>query len=59
MRLIRPLVAALLVAGSVAACSGGDRTFGEKVRDTIDPPSGPVESAGRSVDRAIDRVKPN
>ncbi|UFN48581.1 hypothetical protein LPC08_21620 [Roseomonas sp. OT10] len=45
--------------GGLAACTGSDRTFGERVRDTVDPPSGPVESAGRAVDRAVDRVKPN
>lgn len=59
IRVIKSLLAALLVMGGLAACTGSDRTFGERVRDTVDPPSGPVESAGRAVDRAVDRVKPN
>ncbi|EHH67095.1 hypothetical protein [Gluconobacter morbifer] len=29
------------------------RTFGQKVRDTVDPPKGPVEKAGRSIDRSM------
>ena len=58
-RTLRAALIPLLLMGTLAACSGGNRTFGEKVRDTVDPPSGPVESAGRAVDRAVDRVKPN
>lgn len=29
------------------------KTFGEKVRDTVDPPKGPIERAGRSIDRSV------
>ncbi|MCR0983390.1 hypothetical protein [Roseomonas populi] len=59
MRLLRAALMPMLLLGTLAACTGGNRTFGEKVRDTVDPPSGPVESTGRAVDRAIDRVRPN
>lgn len=59
MRLIRAALLPALLLATLAACSGGNRTFGERVRDTVDPPSGPVESTGRAVDRAIDRVRPN
>ncbi len=48
----------LLAATALASCSGSDRTVGERVRDTVDPPSGPVERAGRATDRAVDRVTP-
>ncbi|MBS7809800.1 hypothetical protein [Roseococcus pinisoli] len=27
---------------------------GERIRDAVDPPRGPVERAGRAVDRALD-----
>ncbi|TPG58075.1 hypothetical protein EAH89_08905 [Roseomonas nepalensis] len=59
MRLVRAALLPALLLATLAACSGGNRTFGERVRDTVDPPSGPVESTGRAVDRAIDRVRPN
>ncbi|MBI0535603.1 hypothetical protein D9599_08465 [Roseomonas sp. KE2513] len=59
MRLIRAALLPALLLATLAACTGGNRTFGERVRDTVDPPSGPVESTGRAVDRAIDRVRPN
>jgi len=59
MRPIRAVLLPALLLATLAACSGGNRTFGERVRDTVDPPSGPVESTGRAVDRAIDRVRPN
>lgn len=59
---MRPLRAALmpmLLLATLAACTGGNRTLGERARDAIDPPSGPVEATGRAVDRAVDRVRPN
>lgn len=59
MRLIRAALLPALLLATLAACTGGNRTFGERARDTIDPPSGPVESTGRAMDRAIDRVRPN
>jgi len=59
MRVIRLALPCLLMLTALAACTGQNRTFGERVRDTVDPPSGPVESAGRAVDRAVDRVVPN
>jgi hypothetical protein len=49
----------MLLLATLAACTGGNRTVGERVRDTVDPPSGPVERTGRAVDRAVDRVRPN
>ncbi|GBQ69953.1 hypothetical protein AA103196_2360 [Ameyamaea chiangmaiensis NBRC 103196] len=39
---------------SLTACKEHKRTFGEKVQDTLDPPKGPLEKAGRSVDRATE-----
>jgi len=59
MRAVRLALLPALLLASLAACTGGNRTLGERARDTIDPPSGPVESTGRAVDRAIDRVRPN
>lgn len=59
MRLVRAALLPALLLATLAACTGGNRTFGERVRDTVDPPSGPVESTGRALDRAIDRVRPN
>ncbi|WP_338664247.1 hypothetical protein VQH23_03580 [Pararoseomonas sp. SCSIO 73927] len=59
MRLLRAALMPMLLLGTLAACTGNDRTFGERARDTIDPPSGPVERTGRAVDRAVDRVRPN
>lgn len=58
MHAARNIALALLATVALAACTGENRTFGEKVRDTVDPPSGPVERAGRATDRAIDRVTP-
>ncbi|WP_173584829.1 hypothetical protein [Acetobacter musti] len=53
---MRLTIAAVLAVSvcclGLTACEPHKRTFGEKVRDTIDPPKGPVEKAGRAVDRA-------
>lgn len=59
MRKILMALAPVLLLATLAACNGPNRTFGERVRDTVDPPSGPVERAGRAVDRTVDRVTPN
>ncbi|SHJ07696.1 hypothetical protein SAMN02745194_01698 [Roseomonas rosea] len=59
MRLVRAALMPMLLLATLAACTGNDRSFGERVRDTVDPPSGPVEATGRAVDRAVDRVRPN
>ncbi|MBP0443265.1 hypothetical protein J8J14_00610 [Roseomonas sp. SSH11] len=59
MKLIRAALMPMLLLATLAACTGENRTFGERVRDTVDPPSGPVEATGRAVDRAVDRVRPN
>jgi hypothetical protein len=59
MRLIRAALMPMLLLATLAACTGENRTVGERVRDTVDPPSGPVERTGRAVDRAVDRVRPN
>ncbi|MFH5925400.1 hypothetical protein [Roseomonas xinghualingensis] len=59
MRVIRTALMPMLLLATLAACTGENRTVGERVRDTVDPPSGPVERTGRAVDRAIDRAKPN
>ena len=59
MRLLRAAMLPMLLLATLAACTGNNRTFGERVRDTVDPPSGPVEATGRAVDRAVDRVRPN
>ncbi|WP_146887313.1 hypothetical protein [Acetobacter oeni] len=54
--LMRLTIAAVLSISvcclGLTACEPHKRTFGEKVRDTIDPPKGPIEKAGRSIDRA-------
>ncbi|GBR35418.1 hypothetical protein AA101099_0024 [Neoasaia chiangmaiensis NBRC 101099] len=44
-------LALVLMSGSLAACEQ-HRTFGQKVQDTVDPPKGPLQKAGRSIDRA-------
>ena len=59
MRAIRLALIPMILMAGLAACNQDNRTFGERVRDTVDPPSGPVERAGRAVDRAVDRVTPN
>lgn len=50
-------------ATSITACErkgpaerAGDKIdkAGEKIRDTVDPPSGPGEKVGRKIDRAVD-----
>jgi hypothetical protein len=48
------LLALSVACASLTACKPHERTFGEKVRDTVDPPKGPLEKAGRAVDRATD-----
>jgi hypothetical protein len=61
----RLALAALLVAGTVSltACErdGPAEDVGEKIddaaekaRDAVDPPKGPLEKAGRKIDRAVD-----
>jgi hypothetical protein len=58
------LVTALLLGGalSVTGCDrdGPAEQVGEKIddaaekaRDTVDPPKGPLEKAGRKIDRAV------
>ena len=59
MRAIRTALLPVLLLATLAACAGGNRTIGERARDAVDPPSGPVEATGRAVDRAVDRVRPN
>jgi len=54
MQIVKPVLAVLLVLGGLAACA--ERTTGQKVRDTLDPPSGTAEAIGRSTDRTVDRV---
>ncbi|GAL95985.1 hypothetical protein [Acetobacter tropicalis] len=55
MRRLLVMVLALSVVGlSATACKPQKRTFGEKVQDTFDPPKGPAEKAGRTLDRATD-----
>jgi predicted small secreted protein len=58
----RAACVALLFSLPLVACDDGpaenvgeriDRA-GEQVRDAVDPPSGPVERAGRAIDRAVD-----
>ena len=52
----------LALLGPLAACSEGpaERTgekidhAGQNLRDAVDPPSGPGERMGRSIDRALD-----
>ncbi|MFT8719498.1 hypothetical protein [Acetobacter sp.] len=46
------LIALSIASFGLSACHPHERTFGEKVQDTLDPPKGPVEKAGRAVDRA-------
>ncbi|GBQ26265.1 hypothetical protein AA0472_2056 [Acetobacter estunensis NRIC 0472] len=48
------LLVATIACTSLTACKPHKRTFGEKVQDTLDPPKGPVEKFGRSVDRATE-----
>jgi len=45
------LLALSFTTVTLSACEQ-HRTFGQKVRDTVDPPQGPIEKAGRSIDRA-------
>ncbi|MBS1066236.1 hypothetical protein [Gluconobacter kondonii] len=47
------LLLALSVSCVTLTACEQHRTFGEKVRDTLDPPKGPIERAGRSVDRSL------
>ena len=56
MRLNRTMaaVAGIGLAMSLAACA--ERTTGQKIRDTLDPPSGPAESVGRSMDRTVNSI---
>ena len=58
----RAACAALLLALPLVACDEGPaETVGERidraaenVRDAVDPPNGPIERAGRAIDRATD-----
>ncbi|MBB2156770.1 hypothetical protein [Gluconacetobacter diazotrophicus] len=50
-RIVLGAVLLAMVSGTLAACEQ-HRTFGQKVQDTLDPPKGPGERAGRSIDRA-------
>lgn len=53
MRLqLAALLSLSIICCGLTACQPRERTFGEKVRDTVDPPKGPVEKAGRAIDRA-------
>jgi len=53
MRFFLTLLLALSVSSvALTACKPHKKTFGEKVQDTLDPPKGPAEQAGRTVDRA-------
>ncbi|GBQ07327.1 hypothetical protein [Komagataeibacter oboediens] len=63
-RRVRSLTAlglALVLAGTgLSACKRHHETtgekidhFGDKMQDTFDPPKGPAEKAGRSIDRTI------
>lgn len=56
----RPLLSALLLLALAAltACYGNDRTARERLRDAVDPPSGPLERVGRATERAINRLSP-
>ncbi|MCC6104993.1 hypothetical protein ACLEIY_02110 [Acetobacter tropicalis] len=55
MRRLLVVILALSAVGlSATACKPHKRTFGEKVQDTFDPPKGPAEKAGRTLDRATD-----
>ncbi|MDG6095282.1 hypothetical protein LOC54_09225 [Acetobacter sp. AN02] len=64
MRRFACMAAVLLVAGAgLSACKKDHpKTLGQKIdkagediRDTVDPPKGPVEKAGREVDRTLDK----
>ncbi|MFT8675916.1 MAG: hypothetical protein ABF990_12785 [Acetobacter sp.] len=55
MRRSLAIILALSVVGlGAVACKPHKRTFGEKVQDTLDPPKGEAERAGRAIDRATD-----
>jgi hypothetical protein len=62
MRVSLLISASFLMMAGLAAChqeGPGERAgrnldnAGQSVRDTLDPPRGPVESAGRKVDRTL------
>jgi hypothetical protein len=62
MRMSLLIAACALMTVGLAAChqeGPGERAgrnldhAGQSVRDTLDPPRGPVESAGRKVDRTL------
>jgi hypothetical protein len=62
MRVSLLIAACALMAPGLAAChqeGPGERAgrsldnAGQSVRDTLDPPKGPVESAGRKIDRTL------
>lgn len=53
MRKFCLMALALTVVGTTLVACEHHRTFGEKVQDTLDPPQGPAEKAGRSVDRSL------
>jgi hypothetical protein len=58
----RAACAALFIALPLVGCDDGPaENVGERVdraaegvRDAVDPPSGPIERAGRAIDRATD-----
>ncbi|SUE44591.1 hypothetical protein [Roseomonas gilardii] len=54
MSIVKPATLILLATMSLAACA--ERTTGQKIRDTLDPPSGPAESMGRSMDRTVNSI---
>lgn len=54
LSIMKPAALILLAAVSLAACA--ERTTGQKIRDTLDPPSGPAESVGRSMDRTVNSI---
>ncbi|PYD69190.1 hypothetical protein CFR76_11075 [Komagataeibacter swingsii] len=61
MRSLAALGLALVLASTgLGACKRHHETmgekidhFGDKMQDTLDPPKGPAERAGRSIDRTI------
>ena len=61
LRSLTALSLALVLAGTgLSACKRHHETtgekidhFGDKMQDTFDPPKGPAEKAGRSIDRTI------
>ncbi|GCE83819.1 hypothetical protein [Komagataeibacter diospyri] len=61
MRSLTALGLALVLASTgLSACKRHHETtgekidhFGDKMQDTFDPPKGPAEKAGRSIDRTI------